>query len=432
MAKRISLSFENHCCSFKMESARDSHKTREIPASILPLIVIPRLKPCGIAIAKGSQRMERRDQRQQTDGFTLLELLVVIAIIAILAAMLLPAISQAKARAHRASCINNLRQVGYGFHLFANDHQGKFPMRVPATDGGSEEPSQVSDDVTSEIQLVSRHFQTLSNEIGTPRILVCPSDTRSAADNFPTLNHENVSYFVNVSAESGKSISILAGDRNLTNDYAASSGSFRLDANGSLRWTRELHRYRGNILYGDAHVEELNSATLIAPQNVADATLEFPSTPTDSPPIQPNKKTIPRAVAPPQPIGSNHPPAAPTSEQPVPRRLAALAYAAIEAQRNSAAVSNAAATTSPTKTNKPSRLAAIRQEPNSSMSVFDVQLVEFLQRFIKWTYLLLLLLLLVYVAFRVWLWTRRRQSGARRKTRVRFLWTKKTRGEELP
>jgi len=217
----------------------------------------------------------------ESRAFTLIELLVVMAIIGILAALLLPALNQAQARAKRMSCVNRLRQVGMAFQNFGHDHNGQFPMALPASAGGSQEFAATSYQLAGHFFFSFRHFQALSNELVTPTLLICPADTRVPATNFASLQNDNLSYFVGLKSDYSHPNSILAGDRNVTNDLLGAATLVRLQDARGWRWTSELHKFKGNLLFADGHVDEKSTPALVSSfdQGLQIAELALPTVP---------------------------------------------------------------------------------------------------------------------------------------------------------
>jgi prepilin-type N-terminal cleavage/methylation domain-containing protein len=237
---------------------------------------------------------------KQNKAFTLIELLVVIAIIAILAALLLPALAAAKRKAQRINCVSHLKQDGIAFRLWDGDNQDKYPMAVSTAYNGAKEriysaawnestpapgPMAVGNYGLTNV------FTCMSNELSTPKILYCPSDsTRNPQTNFayvvngttPNLVNNYISYFVCGDAQETYPQMVMLGDRNIgrmgsqnvpaltTNSIAGASGAtgcFKWDPTAGTTawwaWTAvEMHLRVGNLGMADGSAQQVTVAGL--------------------------------------------------------------------------------------------------------------------------------------------------------------------------
>ena len=115
--------------------------------------------------------------------------------VAVAAAMVLPALAKAKERAQSISCMNNMKQICLAFRIWQGDQDYRFNFNISTNRGGTMELCDRGSDGYDRNSF--RHFQVMSNELNTPKILVCPGDSsKHAALNFQDLLSSNVSYLV--------------------------------------------------------------------------------------------------------------------------------------------------------------------------------------------------------------------------------------------
>jgi prepilin-type processing-associated H-X9-DG protein len=238
--------------------------------------------------------------------------------LALLGAMVVPAMARVRGTSSRIACTDNLKQIGVAFNSWRVNHFDQYPMNVPNYRGGPPTgfggytlAATATILVSGAAPYMYAAFGVMSNELSTPRLLVCPSDERSAHSNFTMhvtgpvgiqtcqasasgtgvtdtdpayFNNFKISYFLGLNALSANPQMFLAGDRNIIGDHSGGPiNTFPIYNNGygnnlgtqywmGTNWTAgstfpqwtpaKMHQGQGNVLLTDGSVEQLDSSRL--------------------------------------------------------------------------------------------------------------------------------------------------------------------------
>lgn len=206
----------------------------------------------------------------RTHAFTSMEFVIVVVIIVVLGVLFKIAAARPYSKADRIKCSSNLKQVALSFKMYAGDYDQRLPWQS-SPDQEALPPKQTW-----------QYFLTVSNELGSPKILLCPRDmvrlqnvtTNFSADPVGLANLSkrdfSLSYFVGATASSYQPNAMLTGDRNLAPDVTSPLFSSRVaklvDVPTNTTWSpipgHSIHDNAGNYALADGSVQQASNARL--------------------------------------------------------------------------------------------------------------------------------------------------------------------------
>lgn len=203
-------------------------------------------------------------------GLALVEVLVVLVVLlGLFFLMASPGLGGSNLRASRSKrirCLNQLKNIGLAFRIVASE-QTPVSRNLPAHPGGTR-------DGAGDPGSVWRQVLVLSNEWASPATLWCPADVqRKPATTFEATSgdrrsvafssDQHLSYFLGLNASESWPQSILAGDRNITNDTGPFGPGRRIIASGArIGFSQTMHNSAGNVLLADGSVQQVTSGRL--------------------------------------------------------------------------------------------------------------------------------------------------------------------------
>jgi prepilin-type processing-associated H-X9-DG protein len=197
-----------------------------------------------------------------------MELMFVIVAVALLGIVAVLFVEQRQRNGQarkKISCQSNLKNVGLGFRVFANDNDDRFPFRVTNSLG------------FTNTTWAWEHFQAMSNEMGSAKILTCRADRERlnnimsdfgmgphlTSTSLATQRNAAVSYFVGLDADETLPNVMLVGDRNLVTNSANLQGKVLASSPVTLTaWDERQHDRRGNAALADGSVQVMTNPML--------------------------------------------------------------------------------------------------------------------------------------------------------------------------